>query len=112
MPAAGHAKTVTTWYANYVSTSLGANTSIGTMYKLLHADLRRDDAYGVYIADTGASSYLQATTFNGAISRGSNAIKGSGDLGETGTYIGSAYVTRYYLNSTAYLDGANGGGSV
>ncbi len=47
-----------------------------------------------------------------ALARGANAITGSGDLGATGTYIGNAYVTRHYLNSTAYLDGATAGAVV
>ena len=45
-------------------------------------------------------------TLTGALARGANAITGSGDLGATGTYIGNAYITRHYLSSNVYLDGA------
>ena len=57
--------------------------------------------------------WLRATaalaTFSVPIERGANAITGSGNLGSISTYIGATYVSRHYVNATAYLDGTKRG---
>lgn len=58
---------------------------------------------------TDANPTFTGLTLNGDLSRGTNAILGTGNLGATDGYIGISYITRNYFNSTAYLDGATAG---
>ena len=58
---------------------------------------------------TGDNPTFAGLTLDGAFARGANAITGSGDLGASGVYVGNAYVTRHYVNPTAYLDGSTSG---
>jgi hypothetical protein len=92
---AGTARIYTTAVGVYSQTSLGAGGSIGTWYGFYMPTCSGTTRYGIYVADTGAGNTLLGWLNVGA--------------GTAASVAGHVGALRYYVNSTAYLDGANAG---
>ncbi len=82
---------------------VGQNTNYGTL------DFLVSTAAGGAPATNIISISPTVFTLSATFARGANAITGTGDLGAAAGYVGTAYITRHYLNSTAYLDGGTAG---